>query len=51
MPPHSLNSNIDSTILKDLMGHNSITVTARYYKLNDTTLARGYHSAMEFRNR
>jgi site-specific recombinase XerD len=43
------NSNINSLILKDLMGHNSLTTTARYFKLTDTTVARGYHSAMEYR--
>jgi site-specific recombinase XerD len=44
------NAHIDSTVLKDLMGHSSLAVTARYFKLNDTTLARGYHSAMEYRH-
>lgn len=43
------NANIDSKILRDLMGHSSISTTQRYFKLNDTTLARAYHSAMEYR--
>jgi site-specific recombinase XerD len=42
------NSNISSLVLKDLMGHASFSTTARYFKLTDTTLARGYFSAMEF---
>jgi site-specific recombinase XerD len=43
------NANISSMVLKDLMGHSSLSTTSRYYKLNDTTLARAYHSAMEYR--
>jgi len=43
------NGNISSMVLKDLMGHSSISTTSRYFKLNDTTLARAYHSAMEYR--
>jgi site-specific recombinase XerD len=43
------NANISSTVLKDLMGHSSISTTSRYFKLSDTTLARAYHSAMEYR--
>ena len=42
------NSNISSKVLKDLMGHASFNTTARYFKLTDTTLARGYYSAMEY---
>ncbi|QNI30853.1 tyrosine-type recombinase/integrase [Alloacidobacterium dinghuense] len=42
------NANISSLILKDLMGHTSLSTTQRYFKLHDTTLARGYFSAMEF---
>lgn len=45
------NANINSMLLKDLMGHNSLSTTQRYFKLHDTTLARGYFSAMEFLNR
>lgn len=41
------NNNIDSHILKDLMGHNSFATTQKYFKLSDTTLARGYFAAME----
>lgn len=43
------NANINSMVLRDLMGHSSISTTARYFKLTDTTLARAYHSAMEYR--
>jgi site-specific recombinase XerD len=42
------NANINSMLLKDLMGHNSLSTTQRYFKLHDTTLARGYFSAVEF---
>lgn len=42
------NANISSMLLKDLMGHNSLSTTQRYFKLHDTTLARGYFSAMEY---
>lgn len=45
------NVNISSMVLKDLLGHNSLSVSQRYFKLHDTTLARGYFSAMEFLNR
>ncbi len=44
------NANISSMVLKDLMGHNSLSTTQGYFKLHDTTLARGYFSAMEFLN-
>jgi site-specific recombinase XerD len=43
------NANIDGMILRDLMGHRNISTTSRYFKLNDVTLARAYHSAMEYR--
>jgi site-specific recombinase XerC len=45
------NADINSMLLKDLMGHNSLSTTQRYFKLHDTTLARGYFSAMEFLHR
>jgi site-specific recombinase XerC len=45
------NANISSMVLKDLMGHSSFTTTQRYFKLNDTTLTRGYFSAMEYLKR
>ena len=43
------NANMSTIILKDLMGHKSFNTTLKYFKLNDTTMARGYHAAMEFR--
>jgi site-specific recombinase XerD len=42
------NAGISSLHLKELLGHSSLNTTAKYYKLHDTTLARGYHSAMEY---
>jgi site-specific recombinase XerC len=36
------NANISSMGLKDLMGHSSISTTSRYFRLTDTTVARGY---------
>lgn len=42
------NSNISSLVLKDLMGHASFSTTARYFRLTDKTMARGYFSAMEY---
>lgn len=44
------NTHINSMILKDLMGHSSLSTTMHYFKLHDTTLAQGYFSAMEFVN-
>jgi site-specific recombinase XerD len=44
------NANIDSMILKDLMGHDDLATTRRYFHFHDHTLARGYFSAMEFLN-
>lgn len=41
------NANINSMVLKDLMGHNSFATTQKYFKLSDATLARGYFAAME----
>lgn len=41
------NAQINSMVLKDLMGHNSFATTQKYLKLSDTTLARGYFAAME----
>jgi site-specific recombinase XerD len=45
------NANISSMVLKELMGHASFTTTQRYFKVTDTTLARGYFSAMEYLQR
>jgi site-specific recombinase XerD len=45
------NANIDTNILKDLMGHDDLGTTNRYIHLHDQTLARGYFSAMEFLQR
>ena len=42
------NANMSTIVLKDLMGHESFNTTLKYFKLNDTTMARGYHAAMEF---
>jgi site-specific recombinase XerD len=42
------NANISSLVLKDLMGHSSFSTTQRYFRLTDTTVARGYFAAMEF---
>jgi integrase/recombinase XerC len=44
-----LNAGCDSMILRRLMGHNSLSTTLLYAKVNDQTLATGYFSAMEFR--
>jgi site-specific recombinase XerC len=42
------NANINSLILKELLGHDSFTTTQGYFELTDTTIARGYFSAMEY---
>jgi site-specific recombinase XerC len=42
------NAQINSLVLKDLMGHQSFTTTQRYFKLTDTTISRGYFAAMEY---
>jgi site-specific recombinase XerD len=42
------NAGINSMVLKELMWHSSFAVTQRYFKLSDTTVARAYHSAMEY---
>lgn len=44
------NANMDILQLKELLGHSSIATTLQYTKITDTTLARGYHAAMEFVN-
>jgi site-specific recombinase XerC len=41
------NANIDSMVLKTLMGHEDLRTTARYVKLYDHTIARQYYAAME----
>ncbi len=45
-----INAGMDVLHLKELMGHSSIATTLQYAKLTDTTLARGYHAAMEYVN-
>jgi site-specific recombinase XerD len=45
-----INAGMDILQLKELMGHSSIATTLQYAKLADTTLARGYHAAMEYVN-
>jgi integrase/recombinase XerC len=44
------NAGMDIMQLKELLGHSSIATTLQYTKMMDTTLARGYHAAMEFVN-
>jgi site-specific recombinase XerD len=41
------NAHIDSLILMKLLGHSSYSMTSRYSKLHDTTLAQGYFAAAE----
>lgn len=41
------NANVSSMVLMKLMGHANPSTTMGYFKLTDTTLARGYFSAME----
>jgi site-specific recombinase XerC len=41
------NADIDSTHLRELMGHSSFATTLRYFRLHEQTLAAGYFSAME----
>jgi site-specific recombinase XerD len=45
------NANISSTVLKELMGHESFSTTLRYFKLTDKTTALGYFAAMAQLNR
>ncbi|ADW67175.1 tyrosine-type recombinase/integrase [Granulicella tundricola] len=45
-----VNAGMDILQLKELMGHSSVATTLNYAKIMDTTLARGYHAAMEFVN-
>jgi site-specific recombinase XerD len=42
------NANIDSMVLRDLMGHSNFSTTTKYFRLTDRTVARQYYSAMEF---
>ena len=44
------NADIDLRILSGLMGHANPSTTQIYFQLTDKTLARGYFSAMEFRD-
>lgn len=41
------NANIDTMVLKDLMGHSDPSTTANYFELSRTTLAREYFAAKE----
>jgi integrase/recombinase XerC len=41
------NASIDSTVLKELMGHDDLRTTNRYYNLEETTKSRQYYAAME----
>jgi len=41
------NVSIDSTVLKELMGHDDLRTTNRYYNLEETTKSRQYYAAME----
>jgi len=43
------NVSIDSMVLKELMGHEDLRTTNRYFKLEETTKARQYFAAMERR--
>lgn len=43
-----VNANISTMVLKDLMGHNSLSTTLGYSRLDDSTVARGYFAAMEY---
>ena len=43
-----VNAEMDILQLKELMGHNSLATTLQYAKINDETVARGYHAAMEY---
>jgi site-specific recombinase XerC len=42
------NANMDTIVLKDLMGHSSLQTTNGYVKLSEETRARQYFSAMEY---
>ncbi len=44
------NAHISGLVLRDLLGHRSLTTSQRYFTLHDTTVAQGYFSAMEFVN-
>lgn len=46
-----VNANIESVVLKTVMGHSSLNITQRYFKLTDRTLACGYFAAMEYVSR
>ncbi len=45
------NGDISAMVLRELMGHESITTTLRYIKIGEKKLARGYFSAMEYQQR
>ena len=43
---HLLNAGVSLEVLKELMGHHSMTLTLRYAQLYDTTKKHQYEQAM-----
>jgi site-specific recombinase XerD len=44
----NVNAGMSSIVLRELMGHESLTTTQRYFHIRKERLAREYHAAMEF---